>query len=226
MTVTEDSAVRGIVVACGEDQHSFPGLDEESLVRVQARPGKAEMDPLLRKHDHVVIAGTDADLAAVLVRLLRTDRITGVSVGFVPTERDSAVAARWGLPADADKALKLALDGNPTGVPLVRDDTGGVLAGRATLRDVRGEAYCDEHQAFAGVATAVEVSADADGLVARVTRGKLVKRTAEFHGRAFQLGCVPTTSLVTDGVAQPRELTKRTWYRHTEDLRLVTGFIR
>ncbi|HWD04701.1 MAG TPA: hypothetical protein VG674_19845 [Amycolatopsis sp.] len=226
MTVTEDSAVRGIVVACGEDPHSLPGLAADSVVRVSARPGKAEIDPLLRKHDHVVVAGTDADFAAVLKRLLRTDQVTGVSVGFVPAERDSGVAAAWRLPHDSRVALELALEGTPAAVPLVRDDTGGILAGRARLLGVHGQAYCDEHLAFDGVAAAVEVSSDPNGLVARVTRGRLLKRTEVFHGRAFQLGCVPTTSLVSDGVAHPREVSKRTWYRHTEDLRLVTGFSR
>ncbi|MGW4482355.1 hypothetical protein ACWEOE_00815 [Amycolatopsis sp. NPDC004368] len=221
MTVTEDAAVRGIVVACGEDPHSFPDLADVSIVRVPALPGKAEIDPLLGKHSRLIVAGTDADLSAVLVRLLRTDRVSGVSVGFVPTEPGSAVAAMWGLPTDPVKAVQTALDADATVVPLVRDDTGGVLAGRATLRNLQGQAYCDEHLAFDGAAAAVEVSSDADGIVARVTRGKLLKRTAVFHGRAFQLGCLPTLSLVSDGVAHPREVTKRTWYRHTEDLRLI-----
>ncbi|MEU4669341.1 hypothetical protein AB0F91_15485 [Amycolatopsis sp. NPDC023774] len=221
MTVTEDVGVRGIVVACGDDPHSFTGVRDVSIVRVSALPGKAEIDPLLGKHERVIVAGTDADLAAVLVRLLRTDRVSGVSVGFVPSESGSAVAALWGLPTDPVKALEIALDASASKVPLVRDDTGGILAGRATLRNVQGQAYCDEHLAFDGAAAAVEVSSDEHGLVARVTRGKLVKRTAAFHGRAFQLGCLPTTSLVSDGVAHPREVTKRTWYRHTEDLRLI-----
>ncbi|WSE35312.1 hypothetical protein VSH64_35490 [Amycolatopsis rhabdoformis] len=213
--------MRGIVVACGEDPHSFAGLSDVSIVRVPALPGKAEIDPLLGKHSRLIVSGTDADLAAVLVRLLRTDRVSGVSVGFVPTESDSAVAALWGLPTDPVKGLEIALDGTAAEVPLVRDDTGGVLAGRATLRNLQGQAYADEHLAFDGAAAALEVSSDADGLVARVTRGKLVKRTTVFHGRAFQLGCLPTTTLVSDGVAHPREVTKRTWYRHTENLRLI-----
>ncbi|WP_442874613.1 hypothetical protein [Amycolatopsis sp. NBC_00345] len=220
MTVTEVAGVRGIVVACGADQHTIAGLGDQPMIRVPSRPGKPEIDPLLGEYDRLVITGTDADLAAVVVRLLRKDRVSGVSVGFVPTAADSAVAALWRLPADPAEALELALTGDDAAVPLVREDNGGVLVGRATLRDVHGQGYCDETVAFDGTAATIEVSPDAAGIAARVTRGKLLKRSTTLRGRAFQIGCHPT-SLVSDGVRHPREVTKWTWYRHIEDLRLV-----
>jgi hypothetical protein len=38
------------------------------------------------------------------------------------------------------------------------------------------------------------------------------------------LGCIPTRP-ISDGVAYPRAVSKWTWYRHSEDLRLVRGLI-
>ena len=53
--------------------------------------------------------GTDADLAAVVLRLMRIERLTEVPVGYVPVDREaSAVARLWGLPADT---VEVALTG-------------------------------------------------------------------------------------------------------------------
>lgn len=212
--------MRGIVVACGADQHTGTGFGGGPVIRVPSRPGRAEIDPLLGEYDRLVIMGTDADLAAVVLRLLRKDLVSGVSVGFVPSKAGSAVAALWKLPTDPAEALELARTGEAAAVPLVREDNGGVLVGRATLRKVHGQGYCDEEVAFDGTVRAIEVSPDPEGIAARVTRGQLLNRTTTLRGRAFQLGCHPV-SLVSDGVRHPREVTKWTWYRHVEDLRLV-----
>ncbi|MGH3450281.1 MAG: hypothetical protein ACRDQW_06040, partial [Haloechinothrix sp.] len=169
------------------------------------------------------VVGNDADLAAVVLRLLRTDRLAGTSVGFVPAHRRSAVAALWGLPSNPGKALELAVGSSPTAVPLIRDDKGGVLLGRADFGAVRGEAYCDDTRAFRGVARRIQVTPDATGgggVVAHVTVGTWRRRSATFAGRAFQLGCVPATPTI-DGVPQVRAAPRWTWYRHTEDLLLV-----
>ena len=76
----------------------------------------------------LVVAGTDADLAAVLVRLLRRDRLD-VELAYVPADRRSAAARLWGLPHGA-AAVELAREGVARPAPLVRDDAGGVLVGR------------------------------------------------------------------------------------------------
>jgi len=60
----------------------------------------------------------------------------------------------------------------------------------------------------------VEVRAVRVGLLGRRVRAAL--------GRAVQVGCLATT-VVVDGVRQPRPVTRWTWYKHTEDLRLVRG---
>jgi hypothetical protein len=99
-----------------------------------------------------------------------------------------------------------------------------VLVGRGTIGPVDGEAYCDDQLALRGRASRVEVSPDPSGGVAGrvVRRGFPRARVATYRGRAFQVGCHPT-SVTVDGVAHPRPATRWTWYRHTEPLRAVTG---
>lgn len=224
MTVTEDLRVRGIVVACGDGAAGFEEVDDVESVRVPSRPGKAEIDPLLGEHDHLVVSGTDADLAAVALRLLRKDALSGVSVGYVPSSPDSSVAALWNLPKSPLQAVALALRGEVDPVPLIRDDVGGVLVGRGELRLVRGVAYADEQVALRGPASTIEVTPDpgGPGLAIRVVKGTLFKRPTTFSSRAFQIGCLPTRP-VSDDVVHERSVSKWTWYRHTQDLRLVRG---
>src|SRR5215207_3279601 len=79
-------------------------------VAVPAQPGRADVDPLLTGSlRRLVVAGTDADLAAVLVRLLRRDRLD-VELAYLPADRRSAAARIWGLPHGA-AALELAREG-------------------------------------------------------------------------------------------------------------------
>ncbi len=226
MTLTEDLRVRGIVVACGDGAADFEEVDDVESIRVPGRPGKAEIDPLLGEHDHLVVSGTDADLAAVVLRLLRKDALSGVSVGFVPADPASSVAALWRLPKTPLQALALALRGEVDPVPLIRDDVGGVLVGRGLLRLVRGVAYADEQVALRGPAASIEVTPDPDGpgMAVHVVKGTLFKRPATLYSRAFQIGCIPTRP-VRDDVVFERAVNKWTWYRHTEDLRLVRGAV-
>lgn len=204
-----------VVFACGA---SPPPYWDPYWRAVPPIPGKADVDRALgQSTDRVVVIGTDAALAAVVLRLLRTDRL-GVPVGFVPVDRRSAVARLWGLPAH--RQLELALGGEARRLPLIRDDSGGVLLGRGAIGPVRGEAYCDDQLALRGRARLIEVSPDPDGaLLGRVHSG-LLRRAREYRGRAFQVGCHPT-SVVCDGVRHPRPVRRWTWYRHTEDLRAV-----
>jgi hypothetical protein len=191
-------------------------------------PGRTEIDPLLAALDgrRLAVCGTDADLAAVVLRLLRTERLDEVPVAYLPAGDDSAAAALWGLPTDPGRALDLALRGEPDRVPLVRDDAGGVLVGLGVLAPVRGVAYCDDEQVLRGTASRVEVTPDPSGgaglVVHVVRRGLLARRVRTAYGRATQLGCLPAHP-VRDGVRHPRAVSRWTWYRHTEDLRLVRG---
>jgi hypothetical protein len=171
----------------------------------------------------LVVCGTDADLAAVLLRLLRTDVVGTVPVGYVPVAASSAVARLWGLPTAPSVAAEVALRGEPDQVPLVRDDSGGVLVGLGVVRPLDGVVYCDDEVVLRGRASRLEVAPDrALGLAVRVVRGGLLRhRVRCVAGRAVQLGCRPT-GVWRDGVAD-RTTDRWTWYRHTEDWRLIRG---
>lgn len=219
--------MRGQVLVCGRGVAILDEVTDDILHRVSERPGKAEVDPLLALDGagHLTVVGTDADLAAVVLRLLRKEKLGSTTVAYVPADPASAVAELWGLPTDPGRALQLADGGDPDPVPLLRDDAGGVLLGRGRLGPVRGVAYCDDDVALRGPASRIVVEPDRDGgpgLVARVTRGTLLKRRATYTGRAFQVGCLPAIPR-SDGVPHPRPMKRWTWYRHTEDLRLVRG---
>lgn len=206
----------------------LPGVPEVTL---PARPGKDDVDPALAEHDprRVLVAGTDADLAAVLVRLLRTERLN-IEVAYLPTTR-SAAAAIWGLPGGA--AATLALHGTAQAVPLVRDDAGGVLVGRGEIRDLTGESYCDEVLVLRGRARRLVVAPTMRGIAVRAGWGgrlpdgrvRAVAPTAargrgSAVGRAVQVGSEPAT-VVSDGVVHPRPVPRRTWYLHTSTWLLV-----
>lgn len=215
--------MRGIVLACGNTQ--LPLITERDDVQVvPARPGKDHVDQHLDA-GRLVVAGTDADLAAVGVRLLRKEKLGSITLGYVPVG-PSAFAALWGLSADPARALDIALNGDVDPVPFVRDDVGGVLMGLGVLSPVRGVGYSDADNVLRGQATRIECTPDPDGglgLVVRIVNKRLIgSKVRESRPRAFQLGCLPTTA-VLDGHKHPRPVDKWTWYRHTEDLRLVRG---
>ncbi|WP_156754554.1 hypothetical protein [Actinokineospora pegani] len=219
-----------LVLACGNaTTTASPGPLTDSaraeLRELPARPGRKVLDPVLSEFtgDRLVVRGDDADLAAVVLRLMVKDRLA-VTVGYLPTEpRVSRVARLWGLPLDRpDRLAEVAAGGSGRAVPLVRDDAGGVLLGHGVVHRPRGLAFCDDATALHGAAGRIEVAPDTAGgagLVARVVWGLFGRKSREFRGRAFQLGCSATT-VERDGVAV-EGATKWTWYRHTEDLRLA-----
>ena len=213
-----------VVLVCGDTR--WPGPARSSAVstvtRVPARPGREDLSgPLAGLYGHrLVVCGTDADLAAVLLRLLRTESL-GVPVGYVPASPSSVVARLWDMPVTPPAAARLALHGRPDRVPLVRDDAGGVLAGLGVVAPVHGVAYCDDEVVLRGQATRLTVQPDPrHGLFVQVVgRGLLGRRVRRAEGRAVQLGCSPT-GLSCDGVAG-RTTDRWTWYRHTEDWLLI-----
>jgi hypothetical protein len=223
-------SVDALVVACGNVQWD-PPVDVEWLSAV---PGRDELDPLLDRlaGRRLVVCGQDAALAAVVQRLLRLSRLD-VAVGFVPFDPSSEVAALWGLPTAAGAALRVALEADPERAPLVRDDAGGVLVGLGLIAPIRGVVYCDDEPVLRGQASRLEVTPDPeassdtskDGLLMRVRRGGLFgRRESSAAGRAVQIGCVPAF-VYRDGVQHDRRSDKWTWYRHTQDWRLVRGLL-
>ena len=105
------------------------------------------------------MVGSDADLAAVLTRLLRADRLD-VEVGH---------ATGW-------RSARRARRGTARRVPLIRDETGPVIVGAAEWRGengapLHGEAVVDDTPLFDGEVTGVRIepTADMPGLRATVT---------------------------------------------------------
>jgi hypothetical protein len=197
----------------------LPGLDDAH--RVPERPGKDDVDPLLTGGPtRVVVAGTDADLAAVAVRLLRTERLAEVELAYLPVDPRSPAVQVWRLPT-GPSALATAVSGPARPVPLVRDDAGGVLVGEGSMRITRGEAYCDAELVLRGAARKLVVNPLAPvGVQVRVSTGTIRRRVRAAHGRALQIGCLETI-VTCDGVEHPRPVKRWTWYKHTEDLLLV-----
>jgi len=217
--------VAALILGCGpaaadDDWRKLAARSVSDAHEIPATPGKSDVDPLVKgvTDGHIVVHGSDADLAAIVLRLLRLGRL-GVPVGYVPTDPRSTIAHLWRLPKDQVSA---ALDGTPEPYPLVRDDTGGVLVGLGLLAPVRGTLYCDDAIPLRGPAERVLVTPHPDhGLRVRVVRkGLLRNRVSTFDGRAVQFGGDPVTA-VRDGVPHERALNRWTWYRHTEDLKVM-----
>ena len=152
----------------------------------------------------LVVLGSPADLAAVLTRLLRLDRLD-VEVSFVPR--------RWGA--------RRARDGVAQRVPLIRDETGTVLVGAAQWSGpdgsaLRGEAVVDDTVLFDGAVAGVRIEPLP---VMPGQRATVVTRrgrpTGWATGRAAQLG-TEGALVVRDGVAAPRPVRRSTFYRHTK----------
>ncbi|HET6734758.1 MAG TPA: peptidase M50 [Mycobacterium sp.] len=147
----------------------------------------------------VIVVGSNADLASVLTRLLRADRL----------DIEVASATSWWR-------ARRTRTGQARRVPLIRDETGTVIVGSAqwTGSPLRGEAVVDDTVLFDGDVPGVRIepTSTPPGLRAAVTgRG----RRRWVAGRAAQLG-TPEATVVRDGVAAPRPVRRSTFYRHTE----------
>ena len=160
----------------------------------------------------LVVVGSHADLATVLTRLLRADRLD-VEVAHV--------RKRW--------QGRRARTGIATRVPLIRDETGVVVVQAATWlpqaaeRTVRGEAVVDDVVLFDGEVAGVRIEPTTalPGLRARVLSGRRWARHWA-TGRAVQLGTTGAV-VVRDGTPAPRPVRRSTFYRHTEGWLRVGG---
>lgn len=169
--------------------------------------GPDDIDAMVGRARRLIVVGSDADLAALLTRLLRADRLD-VEVGH---------AAGW-------RRVRRSRRGTAQRVPLIRDETGHVITGSAEWRGetgaaLRGEAVVDDTQLFDGEVTGVRIEPTLamPGLRATVTgRG----RRRWVAGRAAQLGTTGAL-VIRDGVLAPRSVRRSTFYRHTEGWLLV-----
>jgi hypothetical protein len=155
----------------------------------------------------LAVVGSKRDLAAVLTRLMRTDRLD-VEVAHV-TGRRSAQRART---APARRT------------PLIRDDTGTAITGAALWLPpegstvIVGEAVADDTVLFDGEVSGVRIEPTTAMPGVRVAvAGRWPRRWQT--ARAVQLGTTGAR-VVRDGVTSTREVTRSTVYRHT------TGWLR
>jgi hypothetical protein len=178
----------------------------------------ADIDAAIGPHRRLVVVGTDADLAAVLSRLLRADRLD-IEVAYVPRRRTTATRV-YRLPAGR-RAARRILRGSPRRVPLIRDETGSVIVGRANWlpaddrQSIHGEAVVDDAPLFDGdvAGVCIEPTPAVPGLRARVHGGRTWRRW--IPGRAIQLGSTGV-AVVRDGVPAPRTARRSTFYRNVE----------
>ena len=179
-----------------------------------------DVDAAVEGVRRVVVVGDDADLATVLTRLMRLERLD-VEVAHVPGRLGVEVAHLPGA-FGARRATTSAAQR----VPLIRDETGTVLAGAACwlppggARVVLGEAVVDDAVLFDGEVSGIRVepTSSMPGLRAAVLTGG-VRPRRWLSGRAVQLGTTGA-QVVRDGVPVPREVQRAAFYRH------VTGWLR
>jgi hypothetical protein len=166
--------------------------------------GPDDIDAAVGRCRRVIVVGSNADLAAVLTRMLGADRLD-VEVGH---------AAGWW-------AARRARRGTVRRVPLIRDETGQVIVGAAewTGSPLRGEAVIDDTQLFDGEVPGVRIEpmSRVPGLRAAVTGPG---RRRWVTGRAAQLGTTGAV-VIRDGVAAPRPVRRSTFYRHTQGWLMV-----
>lgn len=185
--------------AAGNDNAAInAGIDAAINAAVNTAPGKARL----------IVVGSDADLAAVLSRMLRKDLL---DIEVAPVPGRSWLSARRARLAPARR------------VPLIRDDTATVLVGHAlwlppsNSTNLCGEAVVDDTVLFDGdvAGVRIEPTLSLPGLRARVLDG----RRSWVTGRAAQLGTTGA-QVVRDDVPGQREIKRSTFYRHT------TGWLR
>jgi hypothetical protein len=186
---------------------------------VHRADGPAGIDAAIGPYRRLVVVGTDADLAAVLSRLLHAERLD-VEVAYVPPRRTAATRV-YRLPAGR-RAGRGARHGTARRVTLIRDETGAVIVGRADWlppgdgQPLRGEAVVDDAVLFDGDATGVRIEPTlaVPGLRASLDDGHRLWRRW-IAGRAAQLGTTGVV-VVRDGVPASRSARRSTFYRHVE----------
>lgn len=192
-------------------------------------PGR-EIDPLL--NGRIVVIGEENQLAAVVLRMLRLGLLgapdTGppeniTPVGYIPLQHNG-FSRRWRLGTGV-AGVETACRGDVHPVPIARDDNGGVLVGQGEIDAPHGTVYLDEHLLLRGTASRIVVRPDTPaGLSVTVERARPLKLPPKREvraGRALTMGFDAPTPIVGDGLRRPREMSRWTWYAHTEPLHLA-----
>ena len=155
----------------------------------------------------LIVVGCDADLAAVLTRLLRADRLD--------VEVAHATSARTARRAISGRRTAGSADPRRNRAP----SSSAPRNGRGS--PLRGEAVVDDTVLFDGDVPGVRIepTLTMPGLRAAVVSGRGRPRRW-VAGRAAQLGTTGAL-VIRDGVPSPRPVRRSTFYRHTEGWLLV-----
>ncbi|MGQ5692593.1 hypothetical protein ACSVIA_06880 [Rhodococcus erythropolis] len=222
-------ALTPVVLKCGDSPVPLP-LGELTSFTVPELPEKQDFDEALSQlqvvtEPRLIVVGNDGAFAAALTRLMRLERLN-VELAYVTENRSDATDA-YKLATGA-RAARTALKGTVHTVPLIRDDAGIALVGAATVKgpadaaELIGEAYVDDNKLFSGTVPGIRIvpSPKLPGIKASVDRKSRWSGRRWLEGRAIQLGS-PAARLVRDGVANPRDLKRSTFYRHDKTWLLV-----
>ncbi|WP_424808241.1 hypothetical protein [Rhodococcus sp. 27YEA15] len=222
-------ALTPVVLKCGDSPVPLP-LGEITSFAVPDVPEKDHFDDALSylqvaTAPRLIVVGTDAAFAAALTRLMRLERLH-VELAYVTETRTSATDA-YRLATGA-RAARAALKGTAHTVPLIRDDAGVALVGAATITgpggsaELVGEAYVDDQRLFSGTVPAIRIvpSPKLPGIRASTERRRRLGPRRWLDGRAVQLGS-PAAHLVRDGISNPRDLKRSTFYRYDKTWLLV-----
>ncbi|GAB3131373.1 hypothetical protein GCM10027289_17460 [Tsukamurella serpentis] len=209
------SVTQSTVVVRAPDVRIPGSLRDLETITVDPDSAKSELKQKLTFPGRIVVAGPDDLLAAVLARLMAAERLD-VEVAYSPTTNSRAAAIY--PPGDP-------LTGTPRPVPLIRDDRGFVLVGRARITGpdggpLTGETFVDSEKLFTGQAKAiiVEPTGSGEGVRARLAKGVLRKWLT---GRAAQTGGLELV-VERDGRSDPSVVTRSTFYRNVEDWLLIS----
>lgn len=221
-----------IVIRCGSAPVP-PVLGEHPRVDCSEVPTKDEINTALRElgpRRRMLVCGTDAGLAAVVSRLMRTENLD-IEIAYIAGEETPCTRA-YDLPTGS-AAARLGVDGTARELPLVRDETATAVIGEVTVTGpdagpLVGETYADDNRVFTGEVARLTVRPSPATPGVRVTAGRrrrrrrgLLRRTEWFEARAVQLGT--DAGVVTkDGVTGRRPLKRASFYRHSDSWRLVS----
>lgn len=209
------SVTQSTVVVRAPDVRIPGSLRDLETITVDLDSAKAELKRKLPFPKRIVVAGPDDLLAAVIARLMASERLD-VEVAYAPTENSHASAIY--PPGDP-------LTGTPRAMPLIRDDRGFVLVGKAKITGpdggpLTGETFVDSEKLFTGQAKAVIVEPTGEGAGVRARLAKGVRRRW-LSGRAAQTGGLELV-VTRDGRTDPGVVTRATFYRNTDDWLLIS----
>lgn len=209
------SVTQSTVVVRAPDVRIPDSLRHLETVTVDLESVKSDLKQKMPLPGRIIVAGPDQLLAAIIARLMAKDRLD-VEVAYAPSENSRAATVY--PPGDP-------LTGTPRAVPLIRDDRGFVLVGRAKITgpeggELTGETFVDSEKLFTGQAKAIIVEPTGEGAGVRARLAKGLRRRW-LTGRAAQTGGLEL-QVSRDGRLDPSVVTRATFYRNTDDWILIS----